>query len=91
MKQKNKNSQFSILNSQLENNSQFLIYQTENGETGIDVRFQDETVWLTQKTMAELKDIVPIIPNENILINTFKIIQKIKRILNSSPTTSLGK
>ncbi len=36
------------------NNSQFLIYQTENGETKIDVRFQDETVWLTQKTMAEL-------------------------------------
>jgi len=41
--------------------------------------------------MAELKDVVPIIPNENILITTFKIIQKIKRILNSSPTTSLGK
>ncbi len=36
------------------NNSQFLIYQTENGETKIYVRFQDETVWLSQKTMAEL-------------------------------------
>jgi hypothetical protein len=59
MKQKNKNSQFSILNSQLENNSQFLIYQTENGETKIDVRFQDETVWLTQKTMAELFQVKP--------------------------------
>ncbi|MEZ5196287.1 MAG: RhuM family protein [Bacteroidales bacterium] len=42
-------------NSQLStNNSQFLIYQTENGETKLDVRFQDETVWLTQKLMAEL-------------------------------------
>jgi hypothetical protein len=37
-----------------ENRSQILIYQTENGETKLDVRFQDETVWLTQKLMAEL-------------------------------------
>lgn len=37
-----------------ENKSQIIIYQTENGETRIDVRFQDETVWLTQKLMAEL-------------------------------------
>ena len=37
-----------------ENNSQIIIYQTESGETKIDVRFQNETVWLTQKLMAEL-------------------------------------
>lgn len=37
-----------------ENKSQIVIYQTENGETKLDVRFQDETVWLTQKMMAEL-------------------------------------
>ena len=37
-----------------ENNSQIIIYQTKNGETKLDVRFQDETVWLTQKLMAEL-------------------------------------
>lgn len=36
------------------NNSQIIIYQTESGETKLDVRFQDETVWLTQKLMAEL-------------------------------------
>ena len=36
-----------------ENNSQ-IICQTESGETKLDVRFQDETVWLTQKLMAEL-------------------------------------
>jgi len=41
------------------NNSQFLIYQTENSETKIDVRFQDESVWLTQKTMAELFQVKP--------------------------------
>lgn len=37
-----------------ENKSQIIIYQTENGETKLEVRFQDETVWLTQKLMAEL-------------------------------------
>jgi len=37
-----------------ENNSQIIIYQTESGETKLDVRFQDETVWLTQKLMAKL-------------------------------------
>lgn len=42
------------MNNLPENKSQFLIYQTENGETKIDVRFQGETVWLTQKTIAEL-------------------------------------
>ena len=36
------------------NHSSLLIYQTEDGLTKIDVRLQDETVWLTQKTMAEL-------------------------------------
>ena len=38
-----------------ENNlSQFIIYQSENGETRLDVRFLGETVWLTQALMAEL-------------------------------------
>lgn len=35
-------------------NSQFIIYQTENGQTKLDVRLENETVWLTQKLMAEL-------------------------------------
>lgn len=34
--------------------SQFIIYKTEDGETKIDVRFDKDTVWLTQQTMAEL-------------------------------------
>jgi hypothetical protein len=37
-----------------ENRSQIIIYQAENGKTKLDVRFQDETVWLTQKLLAEL-------------------------------------
>ncbi len=33
---------------------QFLVYRTEDGKLKIDVRFQGETVWLTQQHMAEL-------------------------------------
>ncbi|MDP3043337.1 MAG: virulence RhuM family protein [bacterium] len=46
------------------NNSQFIIYQAESGETKIDVRLEDETVWLTQKLMAKLFDTS--VPNINI-------------------------
>jgi len=34
--------------------SQFLIYKTEDGKTKIDVRFEGETVWLTQQHMTKL-------------------------------------
>lgn len=37
-----------------ENKGDIVIYQSESGETKIDVRFQDETVWLTQAQMEEL-------------------------------------
>ena len=33
---------------------QFLVYQTADGQLKIDVRFEGETVWLTQQHMAEL-------------------------------------
>ena len=36
-----------------ENKGDIVIYQSESGETKIDVRFQDETVWLTQAQMKE--------------------------------------
>lgn len=38
----------------MEPTSQIIIYQTENGQTKINVRLEDETVWLSQKHMAEL-------------------------------------
>jgi hypothetical protein len=38
----------------MENQSQFIIYQTADGQTKLDVRFENETVWLTQKLMADL-------------------------------------
>jgi hypothetical protein len=33
---------------------QFLVYQTQDGKLKIDVRFEGDTVWLTQQHMAEL-------------------------------------
>ena len=45
--------QLSIGNSTAE----FLVFQVENQEDEIQVYFQDETVWLTQKVMAKLFDV----------------------------------
>ncbi|MCP4350493.1 MAG: virulence RhuM family protein [Desulfobacterales bacterium] len=42
-----------------ENTSQIIIYQTESGKTKIEVRLEDETVWLTQKLMADLFQVTP--------------------------------
>ena len=38
---------------------QIVIYQTEDGKTQIDVRLENETVWLTQAQMAELFEKTP--------------------------------
>ncbi|MFA6394314.1 MAG: RhuM family protein [Patescibacteria group bacterium] len=35
-------------------NSQIIIYKTEDGRTKIDVRFDGDTVWLAQNALAEL-------------------------------------
>lgn len=35
-------------------NSELLIYQATDGKTHLDVRLEDETVWLTQEHMAQL-------------------------------------
>ena len=37
----------------MEHNNDLLIYQTEDGKTKIDVRLENETVWMTQKKIAE--------------------------------------
>ena len=47
---KNKQDKLQIRNSTAE----FLIFTLQSGEEGIEVRYQDETIWLTQKLMAEL-------------------------------------
>lgn len=52
-------------------NSQIIIYQADDGKTKLDVRLENETVWLTQKLMAELFQTT--VPNINIhLKNIFE-------------------
>ncbi|MCD6199869.1 MAG: hypothetical protein J7K15_15095 [Deltaproteobacteria bacterium] len=41
-------------NKTIATGSQIIIYQAEDGNIKIDVRLENETVWLTQKLMAEL-------------------------------------
>ncbi|MDO5576956.1 MAG: RhuM family protein [Fibrobacter sp.] len=36
------------------NSGEIIIYQTEDGNTKVDVRFVDETVWLTQAQLVDL-------------------------------------
>lgn len=38
----------------MDNTNQIIIYQSENGDTRIDVKFTGDTVWLSQQQMAEL-------------------------------------
>lgn len=42
------------MNSPIPQNSEILIYQNPDGKIQIDVRLEDETVWLTQDQMATL-------------------------------------
>ena len=39
------------------NQSEIVLYTTPDGTVKIDTIFQDETIWLTQKKMAELFDV----------------------------------
>lgn len=46
-------------------NGQIAIYQTADGQTQIDVRFEQDSVWLTQRQMGEVFDTT----SENILMH----------------------
>ena len=48
-----KNNKKLIRNSTAE----FLIFTSQSGEEGIEVRYEDKTIWLTQKLMAALFDV----------------------------------
>ena len=41
-------------NNELQQFSNFVIFETKNGKVNVDVFFKDETLWLTQKLIAEL-------------------------------------
>ena len=43
----------------LENHSNFVIFETETAKVNVDVFFQDDTLWLTQKNMAQLFETTP--------------------------------
>ena len=43
-------------NNLIENNNNIIIYTTDDGQVEIEVRLEDENVWLTQNSMAELFD-----------------------------------
>ena len=40
--------------SKYQPNSQFLLYKTEKGDIMVDVMLQNETIWLSQKGLAQL-------------------------------------
>ena len=44
-------------NAELQKFSNFVIFQTESGKVNIDVFFHNDTLWLTQKKMAELFEV----------------------------------
>jgi hypothetical protein len=46
-----------ISKSKLQKINNFVIFQTSQGKVNIDVFFHDETLWLTQKIMAELFEV----------------------------------
>lgn len=52
--------------------SEILLYQTDDGSTSIEVRLEGETVWLSQKQMAELFQTTP----QNITIHIRNIFQE---------------
>ncbi len=37
--------------------AEFLIFSAQSGGDGLEVRYEDETIWLTQKLMAQLFDV----------------------------------
>ena len=42
------------MSNEINNTGRILIYQTEKGDTKIDVFFEEDTIWMTQRSMCEL-------------------------------------
>jgi hypothetical protein len=51
---------------------EFLLYQTEDGQVRLDVRLQDETIWLTQRQIAGMFQVKP----QNITMHLKNIYQE---------------
>ena len=48
-----------VIAIEMNTDNQIIIYQTEDGQTQIDVRLENDTVWLTQAQMSELFEKTP--------------------------------
>jgi len=72
--------------------AEFLIFSTQSGENTLEVRFEDETIWLTQKLIAELFEVTVPTVNEH-LKNIFKSgeINEVSAIRNFRITATDGK
>lgn len=47
------------MSNELSNTGKILIYQNEKGDTKVDVYFTEDTIWMTQRTMADLYQTTP--------------------------------
>lgn len=54
------------MSNEFENAGKILIYQNEKGNTKIDVYFEEDTIWMTQKAMCELYQVVKSSVSEHI-------------------------
>ena len=68
---------------------EMFLYTTPDGDVKIDVYFQDETIWLTQKKMAELFDVE--VNTINYHIKEIFQIERIGGILNYSKFSNSSK
>ena len=59
------------MSNEVENTGKILIYQNEKGDTRVDVYFESDTIWMTQKAMCELYQVAKSSVSEHIS-NIFK-------------------
>lgn len=64
----------------MEENNNIVIYQLEDGKTKIDVKLEDETVWLSQQQMADLYDTT----KQNISLHIKNIFEEEELDINST-------
>ena len=62
MDKKKQDHKLNIRNS----TSEFLIFTQQAGEKGIEARYEEGTIWLTQKLMAELFDVTTSAINQHL-------------------------
>ena len=55
------------MSNEMEKTGRILIYQNEKGDTKIDVFFDGDTIWMPQRTMAELYQVDVRTINEHIM------------------------